>query len=100
MIRETCGGRLHAEEQRMLLGLLRGGERGPRGPGPAEGAPTPLLPLQSWSVTGPSTSIPAGQTPLPIPQPTSPAPGTCPGTTKVTTEGTRGWPRGPAGVGC
>ncbi|XP_047614222.1 glucagon receptor isoform X2 [Phacochoerus africanus] len=32
--------------------------------------------------TEPSTSTPAGLTPLPTPRPTSPAPGTCPGTTK------------------
>ncbi|XP_033038519.1 glucagon receptor isoform X4 [Trachypithecus francoisi] len=44
-----------------------------------------LLACQSWSVTEPSTSIPAGQTPPPIPRPTSPAPGTCLGTTKCNT---------------
>ncbi|VTJ57799.1 Hypothetical predicted protein [Marmota monax] len=39
----------------------------------------------TWSATGPSTSTPAGQTPLPIPRPTSPAPGTCLGITKCST---------------
>lgn len=49
---------------------------------------TPPCPImQSWSVTEPLTSIPAGQTPLPTLQPACPAPGTCPGTTKVPTEG-------------
>lgn len=48
-------------------------------------SPLPCLPLslQSWSVTEHLTSTPAGLTPCPIPQPASPAPGTCPGTTKV-----------------
>ncbi|XP_045425664.1 glucagon receptor isoform X1 [Lemur catta] len=48
----------------------------PHNPGP------PALPLQSWSVTEPSTSTLAGLTPRPTPRPTSPAPGTCLGTTK------------------
>ncbi|XP_017169756.1 glucagon receptor isoform X3 [Mus musculus] len=42
----------------------------------------PPAPSQSWSVTEPSTSTPAGLTPLPTPLPTFPAPGTYLGTTK------------------
>nr|XP_031325202.1 glucagon receptor isoform X4 [Camelus dromedarius] len=46
-------------------------------------SPVPPSPhLQSWSVTERLTSIPAGRTPLPTPRPTSPAPGTSPGTAK------------------
>lgn len=54
----------------------------------------PAPPLQSWSVTEPLTNIPAGRMPLPTPRPTSPAPGTCPGTTKVTAGGMWGVGRG------
>lgn len=50
----------------------------------------PPAPSQSWSVTEPSTSTPAGLTPLPTPLPTFPAPGTYLGTTKVTVEGLGG----------
>lgn len=59
-------------------------------PSPAEGHPPSCLALQSWSVIEPLTSTPAGQTPLPTPRPTRPAPGTCPGTPKVTTDGQGG----------
>lgn len=63
-----------------------GAGRGAVTPHPCSG---PLFSLQSWSVTEPLTSSPAGPTRCPTPQSTSPAPGFCPGTGKVATWG---WP--------
>lgn len=52
-------------------------------------APSRPIPLQSWSVTAPSTSSPAGPTRCPTAPPASPAPGSCPGTRKVMAGGVR-----------
>lgn len=66
-------------------GPQEGGHRGTAGSlcGSSWKAPPCPTPPQSWSVTEPLTSSPAGPTRCPTPPSTSPAPGSCPGTRKV-----------------